>query len=110
MRSKISLGPWFKPVFRLLLALRHVRGTRLDLFGYAEVRRVERALVSEYRDVIEAALATLRPENAELVVKLADLPDGVRGYEAIKLRNVETYHRELAAVQVQLDELDTVVS
>ncbi|MGA6160985.1 indolepyruvate ferredoxin oxidoreductase family protein, partial [Stenotrophomonas sp. NPDC087984] len=45
MERKISLGPWFRPVFRTLRAMRKVRGTRLDLFGYAHLRRVERALI-----------------------------------------------------------------
>ncbi|MGH3262949.1 MAG: DUF6537 domain-containing protein, partial [Trebonia sp.] len=102
MRKKMSLGPWFKHAFRLLIALRRVRGTRLDLFGYTEVRRAERELVTEYRGAIDAALTTLRPANAHLVLKMASLPDGIRGYEAIKLNNIETYHREMAATRLQL--------
>ncbi|WP_329057997.1 indolepyruvate ferredoxin oxidoreductase family protein [Amycolatopsis sp. NBC_01480] len=102
MRGKISLGPWFKPVFRLLVAMRRLRGTPFDLFGYAEVRKVERALVVEYRDAVREALTALRPENADVVVKLAGLPDLVRGYEAIKLGNVAKYRRELAAVRAEL--------
>ena len=104
MRGKISLGGWFRPVFRLLAALRHVRGTRLDPFGRTEVRRVERGLIGEYREVIGAALTMLRPDNAALVVKLANLPDGIRGYERIKLENVARYHRDLAAVRLELTE------
>jgi indolepyruvate ferredoxin oxidoreductase len=36
-------------------------------------------------------------------VQLASLPDGVRGYEEVKLRNVESYHRSLAELRAQLD-------
>ncbi|MCS7475722.1 indolepyruvate ferredoxin oxidoreductase family protein [Umezawaea endophytica] len=96
MRDKISLGPWFTPVLRLLAALRHVRGTPFDLFGYAGVRKVERGLVTEYRAAVEASLATSSPENAHHVVRIANLPDVIRGYEAIKLTTVEAYRRELA--------------
>ncbi len=103
LRGKITLGPWFRPVFRLLAAMRRVRGTRFDLFGYAGVRKVERALVTEYREVVEALSATLSPENVDRVVRIANLPDGVRGYEGIKLANVETYRRELAAARHELD-------
>ena len=102
MRSKISLGPWFTPAFRLLVALRRVRGTRLDLFGYTEVRRAERELIAEYRDTLDAALGMLRPANAHLILKMANLPDGIRGYEAIKLSSIEKYHHEMAAVRLQL--------
>ncbi|MDA3648962.1 indolepyruvate ferredoxin oxidoreductase family protein [Saccharopolyspora indica] len=87
MDRKISLGPWFRQVFRLLRAMRKVRGTRLDLFGYAKVRRVERELVEQYRGVVERAVAADHPA----LLELAELPDVIRGYEEIKLANVETY-------------------
>ncbi|MGW3434157.1 DUF6537 domain-containing protein, partial [Streptomyces melanosporofaciens] len=94
MKRKISLGPWFRPVFRTLRAMRKVRGTRLDLFGYAHLRRVERALIQQYRDTILEALAAARPAaDLDAVVELAELPDLVRGYEQIKLDNIDTYHR-----------------
>ncbi|ASQ96457.1 indolepyruvate ferredoxin oxidoreductase family protein [Streptomyces sp. 11-1-2] len=93
MERKISLGPWFRPVFRTLRAMRKVRGTCLDLFGYAHLRRVERELIQEYRDTILGALSTARPADLEAVVELAELPDMVRGYERIKLDNVDAYHR-----------------
>ncbi|HEX2232654.1 MAG TPA: indolepyruvate ferredoxin oxidoreductase family protein, partial [Thermoleophilaceae bacterium] len=39
---KLKLGSWFVPSFRSLYRLRRLRGTRLDPFGKAKVRRVER--------------------------------------------------------------------
>ncbi|MGW6455466.1 indolepyruvate ferredoxin oxidoreductase family protein [Streptomyces sp. NPDC055078] len=95
MRRKVSLGPWFTPAFSALHAMRRLRGTRLDVFGYARVRRVERALIPEYRKVIEEQLARLAPDTLERAVEIAGLPDLVRGYEEIKLRSVDTYHGRL---------------
>ena len=63
MKRKLSLGPWVESLFRLLVAMRRLRGTGLDPFGYARVRRVERALVDEYRAMVERALASLGPET-----------------------------------------------
>ncbi|MEK6529293.1 MAG: DUF6537 domain-containing protein, partial [candidate division NC10 bacterium] len=88
LKKKIRLGTWFDGAFRLLVALRGLRGTALDRFGRAEVRRVERALIGEYRSLIEKALADLSNGTYERAVKLANLPDLIRGYEEIKLRNV----------------------
>jgi indolepyruvate ferredoxin oxidoreductase len=89
MKRKISLGRWFRPFFRLLAAMRKVRGTKLDLFGYAHVRKLERALITEYRQTILAALAT--GGDSAMLTELASLPDMVRGYEQIKLDNVVAY-------------------
>jgi len=91
MRNKISLGPWFRPGFRVLRQMRRLRGTALDLFGYTEVRRVERALPVEYKAWLARVLLRLTPENHAVAVQIAELPDLVRGYEQIKMRSVDTY-------------------
>jgi indolepyruvate ferredoxin oxidoreductase len=96
MKRKISLGPWFRPAFRTLVALRRLRGTPFDPFGRTQVRRTERALVSEYRTTIEALLGGLTADNHALAVEIAQLPDLVRGYEEIKLRNVTAYRERTA--------------
>jgi indolepyruvate ferredoxin oxidoreductase len=95
MRRKISLGPWFRPAFRLLHALRRLRGTRFDPFGRAEVRRVERALVEEYRGTILRAFRAADVDRDRLLA-LAELPDLVRGYEDVKLANVARYREKQA--------------
>ena len=65
------------------------------------MRRVERALLGEYRALIERALGGLsrrRPTSARC--RLARLPDVIRGYEDIKLRNVEKFREEVRALGV----------
>jgi indolepyruvate ferredoxin oxidoreductase len=102
MKDKIELGPWFRPAFSALYKMRRVRGTRLDVFGYAEVRRVERELVKEYRGVIDDIARRLDATSLPLAVEIAELPDLVRGYEHIKLAGVEEYHRRLDELQSRL--------
>src|SRR4029450_13745958 len=57
LRRKLRLGPWFRPALRALRAVRRLRGTPFDPFGYAAVRREERRLVPWYRDLVIRALA-----------------------------------------------------
>jgi indolepyruvate ferredoxin oxidoreductase len=54
---KIGLGRSGRVLFRGLAALRRVRGTPLDLFGYARHRREERQVAEEYARLVEAAIA-----------------------------------------------------
>ncbi|KUH67488.1 2-oxoacid ferredoxin oxidoreductase [Mycolicibacterium novocastrense] len=98
MKQKISLGGWFRPVLRVLRAMRRTRGTALDVFGYQHMRRLERDLITEYRESVTAALAHLTNQNLALVCKLAELPDMIRGYEDVKLSNVAKYREEQTAV------------
>ena len=99
MRRKIALGPWFSPAFRALYAMRRLRGTRLDVFGYAHVRRVERALVTEYRQAIDEQLAILAPGTLTRAVEIACLPDRIRGYEQVKLNSVDAFRQRLSELR-----------
>jgi indolepyruvate ferredoxin oxidoreductase len=101
LRRKLSLGTWIEGPFRLLVAMRCLRGTLLDPFGYARVRRVERALVGQYRTMVERALRDLAPETHERAVWIARLPDLIRGYEDVKLRNVQRFRDEARALGVE---------
>jgi indolepyruvate ferredoxin oxidoreductase len=96
MDRKITLGPWSDPVFRVLAKGRRLRGTKLDPFGLAKVRRVERQLPVAYLDALHAALPHLRADNLLAMVELADLPDLVRGYEDLKLERAGRFRDELA--------------
>jgi indolepyruvate ferredoxin oxidoreductase len=103
---KIVLGPWFTPVFRSLRGMRRLRGTRADVFGYSRVRRTERMLISEYRSTIEAAIAKLGVHNLGVAVQLAELPDVVRGYEEIKMSNIDEYERQRADLLERMSSTD----
>ncbi|RVU22852.1 indolepyruvate ferredoxin oxidoreductase family protein [Streptomyces antnestii] len=103
MQHKVSLGRWFRPGFAALRGMRRLRGTVFDPFGRAHVRRVERALVEEYREQVDRLLAGLDPGNHALAVEIASLPDVVRGYEQVKLRNIETYHARLQELSERYD-------
>ena len=94
-QGKIKFGRWFDGAFRALRAMRGLRGSALDPFGLPEVRRVERALIGEYRGLVEKALIGLDAASHARAVKLANLPDLIRGYEDIKLANVRRFHEEV---------------
>jgi len=102
LRRKIAIGTWATPLVRLLARLRGLRGTPLDVFGWAEVRRLERALPGEYLAVIERVLPRLTRENHASALALAGLPDRVRGYESIKLARIAEYRAALATAEAGL--------
>jgi indolepyruvate ferredoxin oxidoreductase len=104
MKRKLKLGSWFVPFFRMLRGMRRLRGTKLDLFGLPEVRRVERRLIGHYRATMTQALEAMTPANAATVLELAELPDEIRGYEDIKLRSVKKYEMRSARLRKRLQE------
>ena len=103
LKKKIRFGSWFKPAFSALHAMKGLRGTPLDVFGYARVRREERALIGEYRALVERALGSLSPATHDTAVAIGDLPDMIRGYEDIKLDNVRHFRARAAELTAKLD-------
>ncbi|WP_084258839.1 indolepyruvate ferredoxin oxidoreductase family protein [Microtetraspora malaysiensis] len=102
MKRKIRLRRSAGALFQGLRAARVLRGTALDVFGYAGVRRVERELVGEYRALVRDALARLTPGTADAVAEIAALPEAIRGYEDIKLARVAEYRERAAAALARL--------
>ena len=93
---KIEMGPRTRPVMALLQRGKRVRGTLLDPFRWAKVRRVERAMIPEYERAVRRLAQGLTAANLAGAVEIAALPDQVRGYEDIKLPRAEAYRAELA--------------
>jgi indolepyruvate ferredoxin oxidoreductase len=92
--KKMSYGPWMMKAFRVLAAMRGLRGTRFDIFGYSADRREERALISEYEALCGELIAGLTPANHEIALALAALPEKIRGYGHVKARHLTAVRPE----------------
>jgi indolepyruvate ferredoxin oxidoreductase len=96
MTKKLRMGRWTTPAFWTLRAMRRLRGTPFDVFGRAEVRRVERAMIPEYIAAIESLLPAITLATLPEIIAIASLPDRVRGYEHLKLERATAYREELS--------------
>ncbi len=99
--KKIGLGPKSHVALKVLAKAKFLRGTKLDPFGYAHVRKVERELLAHYTDMVRRLADGLTAENYDTAVAAAALPDVVRGYEDIKLGNVELYRAGLRELGIE---------
>jgi indolepyruvate ferredoxin oxidoreductase len=66
--------------------LKFLRGGSFDPFAYTAARRLERELIEWYKRSVDQALKQMDKDNYDLAVELAQLPDGIRGYEKIKAK------------------------
>ena len=96
LKRKLRLGSSARPLLASLRAGRRLRGTALDPFGRTAIRRLERDLIDEHGTLVRSALRWLTPATQDEVAALAALPDLIRGYEEIKLANVERYRAAAA--------------
>lgn len=75
-------------VFRILAAVRGVRGTWLDVFGRTEERRMERALIAQYEEDIAHFIPMITHINRADILALLKLPLEIRGFGPVKAASV----------------------
>lgn len=110
--QKMEFGSYMGSVFKILAKCKGLRGTALDIFGYTAERKMERALITEYRDTINSLVGKLCAEKLNIATQIAALPMDIRGYGHVKEAAVdntriqqktllETFHQEtIAAVNI----------
>ena len=91
---KMTLGP--RTMTALAAGPLRVRGTWLDLFGRTAERKMERALIAEYRQTVDQLLDGLNADKLGQAATIAALAETVRGFGHVKAANVEKYRTELA--------------
>ncbi|HET9046697.1 MAG TPA: indolepyruvate ferredoxin oxidoreductase family protein, partial [Casimicrobiaceae bacterium] len=98
---KSTYGPWMMSAFRVLAKMRKFRGGSLDFFGRTAERKMERALIGEYEKTMTEVLERLTPQNYEVAVDLASIPEHIRGYGHVKDRHVKDAKVREAALLAQ---------
>lgn len=82
---KYAIPGWLAlPAFRMLAAMKGVRGTAIDPFGRSAERRREREAPAAYEADIARILTELTPENHARAVEIAALPLDIRGFGPVK--------------------------
>jgi indolepyruvate ferredoxin oxidoreductase len=99
---KRKFGPTMLTGFKLLAKLKGLRGTALDIFGKTAERKMERALIGEYKASIEEVLQLLCADNTQVAIEIARIPEQIKGFGHVKERNVEAARVKWAALMVQL--------
>ena len=99
--KKRAFGPWILGAFRILAALRALRGGPLDPFRWSAERRLERALVARYEADMAEVIAALTPDRLGAAVALADLPLEIRGFGPVKEANAAKAEARRAALMAE---------
>jgi indolepyruvate ferredoxin oxidoreductase len=70
--------------------MKGLRGGALDIFGHTEERRMERGLIASYEVALDRLVAGLCTESLPLALKIAEIPQQIRGYGHVKDASVQT--------------------
>ncbi len=104
--QKQQFGSWMLTSFKLLAKLKGLRGTAFDIFGTTAERRMERALVTDYRKSMEAVMLKLTAQNAQtlmpIALDIARIPDGIKGFGHVKEKNVAAARFKWDALMLEI--------
>ena len=93
---KREFGAWMIPAFKLLAKFRGLRGTAFDIFGRTDERRMERALISEFEQLLDELLPTLQEDRLQNATEIVSLYMNIRGYGPVKDESVDLVRRQVA--------------
>ena len=106
---KSEFGSWVGWVFPVLAKLRFLRGSVLDPFGHTDERKMERDLITDYRDTLTKLLPQLSADNLSTMVALASVPEDIRGYGHVKERHLRNAKEKQAELLNKLSPISTGV-
>ena len=103
LKRKLKLGRWFMPGLPDAVPdappARHEAG---PVRARARCGASSASWSREYEELVAEALSLLTPETHATAVELLELPDLIRGYEDIKLRNVVMFRKRTEAILKRL--------
>jgi indolepyruvate ferredoxin oxidoreductase len=82
---KKTYGPSMLKLFKVLAALKPLRGTPFDVFGYHAERKSERQLIRDFEADLEWCLARLGDATRGPILDLLRLPQTIRGFGPVKM-------------------------
>ncbi len=93
---KKEVGPWLMKGFKLLSRFKGLRGTVLDVYRNSEERRMAHRLLAQYEQDIRTCIGRLSQASYDDAVKIASLPEKVRGYGHVREQHTSAMERERA--------------
>lgn len=105
--AKREFGPWMMGALKLIAKFKFLRGSVFDVFGYTEERKMERALIAEYEELLPKMLDILTKETYEVCLEILSLPLSYKGYGHVKEGNVQKAKAKQEKLLKGLEEIES---
>lgn len=105
---KSKFGPWMFGALSVLAKFKFLRGTPFDLFGRTAERRMERKLIKDYRHRLTSLAPKLTSANIGAAIKIAALPQDIRGFGPVKEKSVAEAEAQLNILLAELEKAGAI--
>lgn len=101
--QKRAFGSWFVKIAKPLAALKILRGTPFDVFGYTQERKMERAWITKFEQLLTRLENEYVPENHQIWREIIELPQSVKGFGPVKMAHDQAVQARLAELIASLE-------
>ncbi|WMS42619.1 indolepyruvate ferredoxin oxidoreductase family protein [Acuticoccus sp. MNP-M23] len=101
--AKMAFGGWLRKAFPLLAAMKRLRGTPFDVFGYNPERREDRAILAEYEATLAHIVSTVTAARMDDAAALASWPSRIKGYGPVRMGNIAVARAEATRLRAAYD-------
>jgi indolepyruvate ferredoxin oxidoreductase len=106
--KKMAFSPWMLDLaFPTLARLKGLRGGPLDIFGMTAERRMERGLIRDFEADLDRIVEGLDKGRHHVAVKLAQVPQQIRGFGHVKDASVGPAKAEAKRLWKEWEKLET---
>jgi len=101
LKKKLPMAKPYELAFRALRRMKRLRGTPFDVFGWDRDRRAERAVITEYEQLIDETTAPSSAAPYDTLVRIAASALSIKGYGPIKETAVAAWREHVAELRRQ---------
>lgn len=93
---KRRFGPWMRRGMAVLARMKHLRGTRWDIFARSADRRLDKELLAWFEEVLDRVERDFDRLGAERAVTILDTVSEIRGYGPVRHLAADEVRRQVS--------------
>jgi len=101
--KKVNLGSWAMKALGVIARFKGLRGSALDPFGWQADRRLERAMITEFENLVAELCGRLSAANLATATEMVKLYEGIRGFGHVKEAGYQAAQTRLTALRKGFD-------
>ena len=101
--KKVNLGPWAMKALGVIARFKGLRGSALDPFGWQADRRLERAMITEFENLVAELCGRLSAANLATATEMVKLYEGIRGFGHVKEAGYQAAQTRLTELRKGFD-------